>query len=282
MKKLRILYFFIVFSFLAGCGSDDNEVGSEAGIMADFSFTSDGSTFTFTNLSEGATTYRWDFGDLYFYSNEENPTYTYSIVGGDLTVTLTAINESGAEAYISKTITAPIIIVANIDIDGDFGDWEEVPVSHEFSGSIKKMKYYTKGPNIDIYFEGGPDMTLDVVDMLFNADEDKATGYNENWNIGAEYLFEGPPILGSWGSFYTHAGGGGGFSWNSIGLDGHGFESSGAVAIDGETNAIEMRFPKSFFGTVGDSIDFGMWVNWGVEYYPEDTAGEAINIEIQK
>ena len=56
MKKLRILYFFIALSLLEGCGSDDNEVASDGGIVADFSFTSDGSTFTFTNLSEGATT----------------------------------------------------------------------------------------------------------------------------------------------------------------------------------------------------------------------------------
>lgn len=281
MKKLKLLYCLLAVSLLVGCDSDDSS-GSESSITADFSFTSDGSTFTFTNLSQGATSYRWDFGDLYFYSYEENPVYTYSIVGGDLTVTLTAMNESGEEAYVSKEISAPVIIIANIDIDGDFEDWEEVPVYYEFTGSVKKMKYYTKGPNVDIYFEGGPDMTLDVVDMLFNSDEDNTTGYNENWDIGAEYLFEGPPILGSWGSFYSHPGTGNGWAWDWIGLDGHGFESSGAVVVDGETNAIEMRFPKSFFGTVGDTIDFGMWVNWGVEYYPSDTAGPPISIEIQK
>jgi hypothetical protein len=281
MKKIKFFYYLIAVSLLAGCGSDDS-ASSESSVVADFSFTSDGSTFTFTNLSEGATTYRWDFGDLYFYSYEENPVYTYSIVGGELTVTLTAISESGEEDYVSKSITAPIIIVANIDIDGDFDDWEEVPVSYEFAGSVKKMKYYTKGPNIDIYFEGGPDMTLEIVDMLFNVDEDNGTGYNEAWNIGAEYLFEGPPILGSWGSFYSYpSGGSGGWAWNWIGLDGHGFKSSGTVTVDSETNAIEMRFPKSFFGTVGDSIDFGMWLNWGVEYFPS-ASSPAINIEIQR
>ncbi|WP_228238238.1 PKD domain-containing protein [Allomuricauda sp. M10] len=281
MKKFKLLYCLLVVSLLAGCDSDDS-TSSESSIVADFSFTSDGSTFTFTNLSQGATTYRWDFGDLYFYSYEENPTYTYSIVGGELTVTLTAMNESGEEAHVSKMISAPVIINANIDIDGDFEDWEEVPVSYEFAGTVKKMKYYTKGPNIDIYFEGGSDMTLEITDMLFNVDEDNGTGYNETWNIGAEYLFEGPPVLGSWGSFYSYPGGSGGWAWDWIGLDGHGFESSGVIAVDGSTNAIEMRFPKSFFGTVGDSIDFGMWLNWGVEYYPADTAGPAINIEIQK
>ena len=281
MKKLKFFYYLIAVSLLAGCGSDSaNDPGAD-GLTADFSFTSDGSTFTFTNLSQGATSYRWDFGDLYFYSYEENPVYTYNIIGGELMVTLTAINESGQEAHVSKPIVAPIIINAHIDIDGDFEDWAEVPYAYEFTGSVKKMKYYTKGANVDIYFEGGPDMTLDIVDMLFNIDEDNTTGYNEAWNIGAEYLFEGPPILGSWGSFYSHPGGTGGWAWDWIGLDGHGFQSSGVVTVDSETNAIEMRFPKSFFGTVKDYIGFGMWLDWGVEYVPS-ADGDPIIIEIQK
>lgn len=278
MKRLKIFYYLIAVSLLAGCASDNNETDSNGGIIADFSFTSDGSTFTFTNLSEGATTYKWDFGDLYFYSSEKDPVNTYDIVGGELIVTLTAYNEAGQESYISKPIVAPIVIRANIDIDGDFEDWDEIPVSNEFSGSIKKMKYYTRGANIDFYFEGDPGM-MGIVDMLFNSDEDNGTGYNERWNIGGDFLFEGPPVVDGWGSFYSHPGDGGGFSWDSIGLGGHGFESSGVVAIDSETSAIEMRLPKSFFGTVGDTIEFGMWTDWGAEYYPD--GDDPIIIEIQ-
>lgn len=277
MKKLKFFYYLIAVLLFVGCESDDNE-DSSGNIIADFSFTSDGSTFTFTNLSEGATSYKWDFGDLYFYSTEKDPVNTYDIVGGELMVTLTAYNDAGQQAYISKPIVAPVVIRANIDIDGDFEDWDELEVANEFSGSVKKMKYYTKGANINLYFEGNPDM-MGIVDMLFNSDGDDATGYNERWNIGGDFLFEGPPVVDGWGSFYSHAGGGNGFSWNSIGLSGLGFQSSGVVAIDSETSAIEMRIPKSFFGTVGDTIEFGMWTDWGAEYYPE---GESpIVIEIQ-
>ncbi|GAA3648672.1 hypothetical protein [Flavivirga jejuensis] len=280
MKKLNFFYCLLAVSLLAGCGSDDTETTSNEGIIADFSFSNDESEFTFTNLSEGATSYRWDFGDLYFYSEEENPVYNYDIVGGELTVTLTAIGESGAEAYVSKTIIAPIVINANIDIDGGFEDWDVVPVSNEFpSGVIKKMKYYTKGANIDIYLEGDPDMTLDIVDMLFNIDEDNGTGYNEAWNIGADYLFEGSLAPGE-GSFYTHTGTGGGFTWNWIGLDPT-FETSGVIIIDDETNALEMRLPKSLLGATGETINFGMWLNWGTEFYPEDRDGSSIEIKLK-
>lgn len=277
MKKLNFFYYIIAILLFVGCESDDTEENS-GGIIADFSFISDGSTFTFTNLSEGATSYKWDFGDLYFYSNEKDPVNTYDIVGGELMVTLTAYNEAGQHAYVSKPIVAPVVIRANIDINGDFEDWDELEVAYEFTGTVKKMKYYTRGANINIYFEGDPGM-LGVVDMVFNSDGDSGTGYNERWNIGGDYLFEGPPVVDGWGSFYSHAGGGGGFSWNWIGLGGHGFQSSGVVPINGETSAIEMRIPKSFFGTVGETIEFGMWVNWGAEYYP---AGDTpIIIEIQ-
>lgn len=277
MKKLKFFYYLIAVLLFVGCETDDNE-DSSGNIIADFSFTSDGSTFTFTNLSEGATSYKWDFGDLYFYSTEKDPVNTYDIVGGELMVTLTAYNDAGQQAYISKPIVAPVVIRANIDIDGDFEDWDELEVANEFSGSVKKMKYYTKGANINLYFEGNPDM-MGVVDMVFNSDGDNATGYNERWNIGGDFLFEGPLVVDGWGSFYSHAGGGNGFSWNSIGLSGHGFQSSDVVAIDSETSAIEIRIPKSFFGTVGSTIEFGMWTDWGAEYYPE---GESpIVIEIQ-
>ena len=67
MKKLKFFYYLIAVLLFVGCETDDNE-DSSGNIIADFSFTSDGSTFTFTNLSEGATSYKWDFGDLYFYS----------------------------------------------------------------------------------------------------------------------------------------------------------------------------------------------------------------------
>lgn len=58
----------------------------------------------FTNTSQGATSFLWNFGDSQnSTSTEENPTFTYP-VGGTYTVTLTAISQEG-ESSITKEIT---------------------------------------------------------------------------------------------------------------------------------------------------------------------------------
>lgn len=282
MKKIKITMYTLFLVVAFGCSKDETTSESALAPVADFSFSSDGSTFMFTNLSTNASEYRWDFGDLNFYSYEKDPTYTYTIIGGELTVSLTVTNETGEVAFTSKTISAPIIINANIEIDGDFEDWEVVPVSVEFTEanrSIKMMKFYTKGPLINIYLEGGLSMELPVIDMIFNTDNDVTTGYNENWNIGGDFLYEGPAVIPGWGSFYSHVGPGNGFSWNPIGSPE--FKASGVIIVDAETNAVEFSVPKSFFGTVGETIDFGMFVSYGAEIYP-DPSGPAISIEIQK
>ncbi|WP_372938158.1 hypothetical protein [Seonamhaeicola sp.] len=67
MKKLKLFYFIIAVSLFTSCDSDGDITGSDPGdIVVDFTFTNDGNLFTFTNLSQNATSYRWDFGDLYF------------------------------------------------------------------------------------------------------------------------------------------------------------------------------------------------------------------------
>ena len=148
MKKIFVISLALISTLFSSCDNeDDSSSGSVNEIPADFSFTSDGSTFTFTNLSESGLEYQWDFGDLFFYSNEENPVYSYNIVGGELTVSLTVTDASGAKGFVTKTIIAPIVINANIEIDGDFGDWGEVPVTYDFSDdgkTIKLIKFWTK------------------------------------------------------------------------------------------------------------------------------------------
>ncbi|MFH4964777.1 hypothetical protein V8G69_07205 [Gaetbulibacter sp. M235] len=259
MKKLRFFYYLIAVSLLAGCGSDD-PTSSESSITPDFSFTNDGSTFTFTNLSQGATTYRWDFGNLSFYCEKENPTYTYVTVGGEIDVTLTAINDSGEEAYVTKTITAPEVINTEIEIDGNFDDWAEVPVVYEETDgvSIQKIKIWGKGDNINVYLEGNTAMQMELVDMYINSDGNSSTGFlSWQWpnGSGADFLFEGPLLSNSWGAFYQHADPNGGWAWNWLGAS-ENMISSGIVSVDAQTNAIEFSIPKTQLGSLGSSIGF--------------------------
>ena len=60
---------------------------------ANFSYTVDGRTITFTNTSSYATAYSWNFGDGAT-STEENPVHTYA-TDGNFTVVLTATNDLG-------------------------------------------------------------------------------------------------------------------------------------------------------------------------------------------
>lgn len=72
---------------------------------ASFTYNVEGSSVTFTNESENATSFEWNFGDNEFLpstSTEENPTFEY-MMDGSYTVTLTAINECSSVDY-STTI----------------------------------------------------------------------------------------------------------------------------------------------------------------------------------
>ena len=66
-------------------------------------------TITFTNTSENATSYFWDFGDENT-STVENPSYSYNIPG-NFTIELTAKNGSDSASYsLEIDIEAPLIV----------------------------------------------------------------------------------------------------------------------------------------------------------------------------
>lgn len=68
--------------------------------VASFTYTVNNLTLTFTNTSQNATTYLWEFGDG-LESNEQDPVYTYA-EAGTYVVKLTATNHCGSSV---KTIT---------------------------------------------------------------------------------------------------------------------------------------------------------------------------------
>jgi PKD repeat protein len=280
MKTIKLINYFVLVIFFVGCSSDDNQDSSPMPV-ADFSYTNDGSTFSFNNLSENGSTYRWDFGDLSFTSNEENPIYTYNI-GGEILVSLTVTNESGKVDYISKTISAPEIIIIDIIIDGSFDDWEDVEVAHENvseTGSIQKIKIWGGGPNINVYLEGNSKMQMELVNMFINTDGNSQTGYlHSAWpeGSGAEFLFEGPPVSNGWGSFYNHIDPAGGWGWSPIAGSAAYLEASQIVNLSENINAIEFSIPKSQLGNLGETIGFAfteMTAEWAfVANFPETTS----------
>lgn len=282
MKKIKLTKYItllVAMLLLTACSSDSaSSDDSATKPTADFSFTNDGSTFTFTNLSTNGTKYRWDFGDLYYTSGEKDPVYTYKI-GGEIRVSLTVTNDKGEEAFITKTITAPRIIIIDIKIDGKFTDWDDVAVTDQNTsgnGSIQKIKIWAGGPNVNVYFEGNKKMLMELVDMYINTDGNTQTGFlHSNWaqGSGAEFLFEGPVVTNGWGQFYNHTDPNGGWGWAGIAGSGANLKASPIVSLNDTTNAMEFSIPKSQLGTLGSSIGIAiteMNGGWGlVANFPE-------------
>jgi PKD repeat protein len=62
-----------------------------------FSAASNNGVVVFTNNSQDAVAYQWNFGDQTAYSNDNNPVHTYT-ADGTYTVILTAYNSCGSDA----------------------------------------------------------------------------------------------------------------------------------------------------------------------------------------
>ncbi|PWB27619.1 PKD domain-containing protein [Flavobacterium sp. HTF] len=281
MKKIKLTKYItmlLTLLLLTACSSDGSSSDSGTKPVADFSFTNDGSTFTFTNLSTNATKYRWDFGDLNFTSSEKDPVYTYQI-GGEIRVSLTVTNEAGEDAFITKVIAAPPIKIIDVKIDGDFGEWADVDITDQNTsgnGSIQIIKMWAKGENVSVYLEGNKTMKLELVDMFINTDGNTQTGFlHSNWpdGSGAEILFEGPMLSNDWGQFYTHTDPNGGWGWSGIAGSGVNLKTSGIVSISDTANAMEFSIPKSQLGTLKGSIGIAiteMTSGWSaVANFPE-------------
>ncbi|SDF04112.1 PKD domain-containing protein [Pricia antarctica] len=267
MKKIKlILNFLMVIFLLIGCSNDEEADPVTGGnpLEADFTFTNDGSTFKFTNQSESGNTYRWDFGDLGFISEEENPEHTYPI-GGQLLVSLTITDENGNEGFVTKTITAPEIVIIDIEIDGDFDDWEDVEVIAENTtgdSAIQLMKVWTVGEKISFYLEGNADMLLEICQIYMNTDADETSGFLDDGDFpdfsGAELLFEGPLVNDSWGEFFAQDAGESGWSFNNSVADASTLNVSAIGDAPGEgMKAVEFTLDKSALGLTGDYLGVG-------------------------
>jgi PKD repeat protein len=92
----------------SSCSDDDGDTPDPVeDPIASFQFEVDDTNFlevTFTNFSQNATSYSWDFGDGSAASTDESPVYTYA-AAGDYTVTLTASNADGATSTKSENLT---------------------------------------------------------------------------------------------------------------------------------------------------------------------------------
>lgn len=116
MKKLHSQFFrqalvllgvmaFVSFTFVS-CSKDEEETPVTQNPVASFQYAVSTTNFlqvVFTNFSQYATTYSWDFGDGQT-STEMSPTHTFT-TAGSFEVILTAKNAANASATFKQTIT---------------------------------------------------------------------------------------------------------------------------------------------------------------------------------
>ncbi len=111
-KWTKIVFPLLLVLFTVGCGDDDDTGGTTPpgpgtdAPIASFQFAVDAENFltvNFSNFSQNASTFAWDFGDGTGTSTEEDPSYTYA-AGGTYTVTLTA-SEGTESAQRTEMIT---------------------------------------------------------------------------------------------------------------------------------------------------------------------------------
>lgn len=81
---------------------------------------SDNLTWSFTNDSQGADTYSWDFGDETGTSTEASPSYTYA-AAGTYTVVLTTTNDGGEDTHTESIVVQDNAAVNELS-NGEFTD----------------------------------------------------------------------------------------------------------------------------------------------------------------
>lgn len=85
--------------------------------LANFSSNVTGLSVKFTDQSENATEWKWDFGDGNS-STEQSPVYTYP-TAGSYTVKLTASNENGTDSKTATTTVLQRLVYAYVTNSGD-------------------------------------------------------------------------------------------------------------------------------------------------------------------
>jgi hypothetical protein len=117
IKYLRILFILLLSVSLNSCSDDDNEDSQIFGLDANFISTIDSRTISFTNISENATNFLWDFG------NGTTSTLIDPVVvfdDGTYIVTLTAFDANGNSDTQQDTFTIENIFSSGLLTNGDF------------------------------------------------------------------------------------------------------------------------------------------------------------------
>jgi len=105
-SKIAWLFMMLMVVIAVSCDEDTPDTPEGEDPIASFQYAigdPDWNEVTFTNYSQNAVTYSWDFGDGTT-STDENPVHTYA-TAGDYTIVLVASNEAGTTSTFDEDIT---------------------------------------------------------------------------------------------------------------------------------------------------------------------------------
>ena len=189
MKKS--IYILVFLLLLIACERDNEKLGTA---IACFTKSYEGGEIiapyiAFSNCSENAISYRWDFGDGSS-SEEENPIYSYNKVG-DYIVKLTAYGESGEDIFIDSVYWVDWIIAykPNIYIYPQEEIDLFVEITFPFGGSIiESIPEYGSGWHVNVNESGLISNTYDF--LFYEAALPDRWQYDEGWCIAKDSLLD--------------------------------------------------------------------------------------------
>jgi PKD repeat protein len=241
-----ILLLMLIGILMGGCKKTDPPV-------ADFIYTIDVLTVTFENLTTGADSYAWDFGDGNT-SAEKDPVHIYTD-GGTYTVSLVATNEGGSSTHTEDfTLTKPAAI-----IDGNFSDWADYTAIYSDpdgdNGTLLELKMTHDAAFLYLYVKADASVGP-ILQFFIDKDNNGATG----WDYWGAYETPGVEYLMEWVVAGDDAGMGTLFSadqedwpWNTTVAENAVTTSSGYVT-EGSNIMIEFSMARSLMPDLGTTI----------------------------
>jgi len=261
MKKYILILAGISISLLTlvSCKKENNSNNTKAV----FSYVADGFVVNFTDFSQNAAEYTWDFGDQSTPSNKSNPTHIYS-KKGDYLVSL-MVSKDGQTSTFQDSV---YVLGPNVKIDGDFTDWEHVGYSYENAGTsggtILAVKTFASAGSLNFYLEGTEEFSLAVLDLYLDSDNNPETGF-KTWMYpaasGADFLLEGnydqATPAASAGSMFKHTGADNGWGWTEVGTFGDVINFSAMKTVEGR-NAVEFSIRREALGSLKNQVNFAL------------------------
>lgn len=258
IKKFILISCTALFLF-ASCKKENNIAGPDAF----FTVSIDGFNVSFSNLTTGAVSYNWDFGDGEA-STEESPVHTYA-AKGKFVPTLFATNADGTTTEASTVIYISKPSPIKLD-DNTLSDWDTIQYNMVTggvnSGNFIQSKYDYDGENVYFYFEQHTAQSDgNIYDLYIDADNDPLTGLLTGEIPGGAYevLLEGT-IFDDWLDVYYHSGDQAafdGYAYQSLSefyIVGHSEEADGVLKFEGALKRNKLK------GLTGQGLRIGVQV----------------------